>query len=153
MCALDWTVSGRIFARGAKFSFSRFPVIGVRYVRAVRLSCPPQVALCLSDRLFLRFACNGFVQLLVLHRQLSCAAVPAQPLVQPDLARREPDPGPDGAYADVSSREDPVAAAAAGVNVRGHKMVPFLISAGYAGYADFAGSLYAHMIPGYLNRV
>ena len=48
----------------------------------------------------------------------------------------------------MAVREDPVAAAAAGVNVRGHKMVAFLISAGYAG---FAGGLYAHMLPGYLN--
>ncbi len=48
----------------------------------------------------------------------------------------------------MAVREDPVAAAAAGVNVRGHKMIAFLISAGYAG---FAGALYAHMIPGYLN--
>ena len=46
----------------------------------------------------------------------------------------------------MAVREDPVAAA--GVNVRGHKMAAFLISAGYAG---FAGALYAHMIPGYRN--
>ena len=48
----------------------------------------------------------------------------------------------------MAVREDPVAAAAAGVNVRKHKMIAFLISAAYAG---FAGALYAHMIPGYLN--
>ena len=48
----------------------------------------------------------------------------------------------------MAVREDPVAAAASGVNVRRHKMVAFMISAAYAG---FAGALYAHMIPGYLN--
>ena len=48
----------------------------------------------------------------------------------------------------MAVREDPVAAAAAGVNVRRHKMAAFMISAVYAG---FAGGLYAHMLPGYLN--
>ena len=48
----------------------------------------------------------------------------------------------------MAVREDPVAAAASGVNVRRHKMIAFMISAAYAG---FAGALYAHMIPGYLN--
>ncbi|MGI9332353.1 MAG: branched-chain amino acid ABC transporter permease [Gammaproteobacteria bacterium] len=48
----------------------------------------------------------------------------------------------------MAVREDPTAAAAAGVNVRRHKLIAFIISAVYAG---FAGALYAHMIPGYLN--
>lgn len=48
----------------------------------------------------------------------------------------------------MAVREDPVAAAAAGVDVRRHKLVAFVISAIYAG---FAGALYAHMTPGYLN--
>ncbi len=48
----------------------------------------------------------------------------------------------------MAVREDPVAAAAAGVDVRRHKLIAFVISATYAG---FAGALYAHMLPGYLN--
>ena len=48
----------------------------------------------------------------------------------------------------MAVREDPVAAAAAGVHVRRHKLLAFVISAVYAG---FAGALYAHMLPGYLN--
>ncbi|WP_089934186.1 branched-chain amino acid ABC transporter permease [Candidatus Entotheonella palauensis] len=48
----------------------------------------------------------------------------------------------------MAVREDPLAAAAAGVNVRRHKLIAFVISAAYAG---FAGALYAHMLPGYLN--
>ena len=48
----------------------------------------------------------------------------------------------------MAIREDPVSAAASGINVKRYKMTAFLISAIYAG---FAGGLYAHMIPGYLN--
>lgn len=48
----------------------------------------------------------------------------------------------------MAIREDPVSAAASGINVKWHKMTAFLISAIYAG---FAGGLYAHMLPGYLN--
>ena len=48
----------------------------------------------------------------------------------------------------MAVREDPVAAAAAGVHVRRHKLIAFIISAVYAGCA---GALYAHMLPGYLN--
>lgn len=48
----------------------------------------------------------------------------------------------------MAVREDPIAAAAVGVNVRRHKLIAFVISAAYAGVA---GALYAHMIPGYLN--
>ena len=48
----------------------------------------------------------------------------------------------------MAVREDPVVAAASGVNVRRHKMIAFMISADCAG---FAGALYSHMIPGYLN--
>ena len=48
----------------------------------------------------------------------------------------------------MAVREDPVSAAACGINVKRHKMTAFMISAVYAG---FAGGLYAHMIPGYLN--
>jgi branched-chain amino acid transport system permease protein len=45
-------------------------------------------------------------------------------------------------------REDPLAAAAAGVDVRRYKIVAFVLSALYAGCA---GSLKAHMAPGFLN--
>ncbi len=45
-------------------------------------------------------------------------------------------------------REDPLAAGAAGVNVRKYKLIAFILSALYAGCA---GSLQAHMTPGYLN--
>lgn len=45
-------------------------------------------------------------------------------------------------------REDPLAAAASGVNVRKYKVIAFVISALYAGCA---GSLQAHMSPGFLH--
>ncbi|MBI3708294.1 MAG: branched-chain amino acid ABC transporter permease [Proteobacteria bacterium] len=45
-------------------------------------------------------------------------------------------------------REDPLAAAACGVNVRKYKTLAFVISALYAGCA---GSLQAHMAPGFLH--
>jgi branched-chain amino acid transport system permease protein len=45
-------------------------------------------------------------------------------------------------------REDPLAAAACGVNVRKYKLLAFVISALYAGCA---GSLQAHMAPGFLH--
>ncbi|MGQ0676860.1 MAG: branched-chain amino acid ABC transporter permease [Rhodospirillales bacterium] len=45
-------------------------------------------------------------------------------------------------------REDPLAAAACGVNVRKYKLLAFTISALYAGCA---GSLQAHMAPGFLH--
>lgn len=45
-------------------------------------------------------------------------------------------------------REDPLAAAAAGINVRKFKALAFVLSAVYAG---FAGSLAAHMTPGFLH--
>ena len=45
-------------------------------------------------------------------------------------------------------REDPLAAAAAGINVRKYKLLAFVISALYAGCA---GSLAAHMTPGFLH--
>ena len=45
-------------------------------------------------------------------------------------------------------REDPLAAAASGVNVRKYKVIAFVISALYAGCA---GSLQAHMAPGFLH--
>jgi branched-chain amino acid transport system permease protein len=45
-------------------------------------------------------------------------------------------------------REDPLAAAASGVNVRKYKVIAFVISALYAGAA---GSLQAHMAPGFLH--
>jgi branched-chain amino acid transport system permease protein len=47
-----------------------------------------------------------------------------------------------------SIREDPLAAAASGVNVPKYKVVAFVISALYAGCA---GSLMAHMSPGFLH--
>ncbi len=45
-------------------------------------------------------------------------------------------------------REDQLAAAASGVNVRKYKLIAFVLSALYAGCA---GSLKAHMVPGFLN--
>src|SRR5262245_47143930 len=45
-------------------------------------------------------------------------------------------------------REDPLAAAASGVNVRKYKLIAFVLSALYAGCA---GSLQAHMAPGLLH--
>jgi branched-chain amino acid transport system permease protein len=45
-------------------------------------------------------------------------------------------------------REDPLAAAASGVNVRKYKVIAFMLSALYAGCA---GSLQAHMAPGFLH--
>ncbi|HXX82734.1 MAG TPA: branched-chain amino acid ABC transporter permease [Casimicrobiaceae bacterium] len=45
-------------------------------------------------------------------------------------------------------REDPVAAGASGINVRKYKSLAFIISALYAGCA---GSLAAHMTPGFLH--
>src|SRR5215813_595633 len=45
-------------------------------------------------------------------------------------------------------REDPLAAAASGVNVRKYKLIAFVLSALYAGCA---GSLQAHMAPGFLH--
>jgi branched-chain amino acid transport system permease protein len=47
-----------------------------------------------------------------------------------------------------SIREDPLAAAASGVNVRKYKVIAFVLSALYAGCA---GSLQAHMAPGFLH--
>jgi branched-chain amino acid transport system permease protein len=47
-----------------------------------------------------------------------------------------------------SIREDPLAAAASGVNVSKYKVIAFVISALYAGCA---GSLMAHMAPGFLH--
>lgn len=45
-------------------------------------------------------------------------------------------------------REDPLAAAASGINVRKYKLLAFLISALYAGCA---GSLQAHLAPGFIH--
>lgn len=45
-------------------------------------------------------------------------------------------------------REDALAAAATGINVRKHKLIAFMLSALYAGCA---GSLQAHMFPGFLH--
>lgn len=47
-----------------------------------------------------------------------------------------------------SVRDDALAASAAGVNVKKYKLVAFIISALYAGCA---GSLYAHLTPGYIH--
>ena len=46
-------------------------------------------------------------------------------------------------------REDPIAAAVVGINVTMYKLLAFVISALYAG---FAGALFAHMPPGYLHH-
>jgi branched-chain amino acid transport system permease protein len=48
----------------------------------------------------------------------------------------------------MAIREDPLSAAAAGVNVRRYKLIAFILSAVYAGVA---GSLFAHMTPGYIH--
>ncbi|MCP4384224.1 MAG: branched-chain amino acid ABC transporter permease [Hyphomicrobiales bacterium] len=45
-------------------------------------------------------------------------------------------------------REDTIAAAAAGVNVKRYKLIAFVVGAAYAGCA---GSLYAQMTPGYIH--
>lgn len=46
-------------------------------------------------------------------------------------------------------REDTIAAAAAGIHVRKYKLIAFVISAMYAGVA---GSMFAHMPPGYIHH-
>ena len=48
----------------------------------------------------------------------------------------------------MAVREDPLTAAATGINVKRYKLIAFVISAIYAGVA---GSLYAHMLPGYVH--
>jgi branched-chain amino acid transport system permease protein len=48
----------------------------------------------------------------------------------------------------VAIREDTIAAAAAGVNVKRYKLIAFVLGAAYAGCA---GSLFAHMTPGYIH--
>jgi branched-chain amino acid transport system permease protein len=48
----------------------------------------------------------------------------------------------------MAIREDTLAAAAAGIDVRKYKLLAFVISAIYAGCA---GSLYAHLSPGYIH--
>ncbi len=48
----------------------------------------------------------------------------------------------------MAVREDPLSAAATGVNVKRYKITAFMLSAVYAGVA---GSLYAHMVPGYVH--
>ncbi len=45
-------------------------------------------------------------------------------------------------------REDPLAAGASGINVRKYKVIAFVLSALYAGCA---GSLQAHMMPGFIH--
>jgi len=54
----------------------------------------------------------------------------------------------DSGRAFKALREDQLAAAASGVNVRKYKIIAFVLSALYAGCA---GSLKAHMAPGFLN--
>lgn len=48
----------------------------------------------------------------------------------------------------MAVREDPLSAAAMGVNVRRYKLYAFILSAVYAG---LAGSMFAHMTPGYIH--
>jgi branched-chain amino acid transport system permease protein len=48
----------------------------------------------------------------------------------------------------MAVREDPLAAASVGIDVRRHKLLAFAISALYAGCA---GGLYAHLAPGYIH--
>ena len=65
----------------------------------VRVPCPPEIAFRLSHRYRLSFAGDDFVLPFMLHRELPCAAVPAQLLVQPNLARRESDASADRGHA------------------------------------------------------
>ena len=48
----------------------------------------------------------------------------------------------------MAIREDPLTAAASGVHVKRYKLIAFMLSAVYAG---LAGSLMAHMLPGYVH--
>lgn len=48
----------------------------------------------------------------------------------------------------MAIREDPLTAAATGINIKRFKIIAFMLSAVYAGVA---GSLYAHMLPGYIH--
>ena len=48
----------------------------------------------------------------------------------------------------MAIREDPLSAAATGVHVKRYKLLAFMLSAVYAG---LAGSLMAHMLPGYIH--
>ncbi len=48
----------------------------------------------------------------------------------------------------MSIREDPICAAAAGINVKKYKILAFILSAMFAGAA---GAVYAHMPPGYIH--
>ena len=48
----------------------------------------------------------------------------------------------------MAVREDPLSAAATGINVKRYKLIAFILSAIYAG---LAGSLFAHMLPGYVH--
>ncbi len=48
----------------------------------------------------------------------------------------------------MAVREDPLSAAATGINVKRYKLIAFVLSAIYAG---LAGSLFAHMLPGYVH--
>ena len=48
----------------------------------------------------------------------------------------------------MAIREDPLSAAASGVDVKRYKLIAFMLSAVYAG---LAGSLMAHMLPGYIH--
>jgi len=48
----------------------------------------------------------------------------------------------------MAVREDPLSAAASGVDVKRYKLLAFVLSAAYAG---LAGALFAHMVPGYIH--
>ena len=48
----------------------------------------------------------------------------------------------------MSIREDPICAAAAGINVKKYKILAFILSAMFAGAA---GAVYAHLPPGYIH--
>ena len=48
----------------------------------------------------------------------------------------------------MAVREDPISAAASGINVKKHKMLAFVLSAMFAGGA---GAVYAHLPPGYIH--
>ena len=90
----------KVFADLAHELFlSGFPPACARHAWRVRIPCPPKIALRLSHRHRLSFAGDGFVLPFMLHRELPCAAVPAQLLVQPNLARRESDAGADRGHA------------------------------------------------------
>ena len=48
----------------------------------------------------------------------------------------------------MSVREDPISAAASGIDIKKYKILAFILSAMFAGAA---GAVYAHLPPGYIH--